>query len=322
MRRAGLPDQLDTDNGNEWRGAFDNYLQEEDIRREVSDARNKNARATLDSAIKSLRQQLARIQIAEHRRDWASLLQRAARAYNNTEHAGLIGRTPNEVHGDLDLQFNLRQKAADDIAYNTQLIENRGAGLMRAGAFRVEEPIRNKFERSFTPRFGDAIRQVQKVVGSTVYDSEGNAYPTRHVLPVKQGSANVNTHGMHGGSERIDRVRLQALEPYRQRIQDFVGHTGKTENEVTRFMKGLGMATLMHAGFNYRKALVLLGYNVGQGRGSSTALVTKQEVAHAAAAPHSVQAAAAAPPPVDIPPAAPAAILRRRIVGKRTPLAP
>jgi hypothetical protein len=39
---------------------------------------------------------------------------------------------------------------------------------------------------------------------------------------------------------------------------------GKAENEVTRYMKSIGMATLMNAGFNYRKTFVLLGYNVGQ----------------------------------------------------------
>ena len=87
-----------------------------------------------------------------------------------------------------------------------------------------------------------------------------------------------------------------------------MGADGKTENEVTRFMKTLGMATLMHAGFNYRKALVLLGFSVGQGRGSSTTLVKK--VADAAPAP----AAAPSEATRNGPP--------RRITGKRAPLTP
>ena len=48
VRRAGLPDRLDTDNGNEFKGQFNDYLIEEKIHHVVSDARNKNARATLD----------------------------------------------------------------------------------------------------------------------------------------------------------------------------------------------------------------------------------------------------------------------------------
>ena len=310
VRRAGLPDQIDTDNGNEFKGNFQEYLVDENIHHQVSDARNKNARATLDAAIKSLRQQLARIQLAEGRRNWASFLQKAAEAYNKTVHSSLIGRAPYQVYHDKDLQFDLRWKAAQDLQHNSGLIERRARQLERSGAFRDEEPHRNKFERSFTPRFGDEVHRVTQVHGGTVVDEQGRSFPTRHVQAVSAESAAVDTTGMHGGSERIDRVRLQALEPYRQRIDAFVGD-GKTENEVTRFMKSIGMATLMHAGFNYRKALVLLGYNVGQGRGSSTTLVTKV-----------VDAAVPADAPVPAVVAPPRAGPLRRITDKRAPLTP
>jgi hypothetical protein len=304
VRRAGLPDQLDTDNGNEWKGPFDEYLRDERIRRVVSDSRNKNARATLDSAIKSIRHQLARILLAEKRKDWASVLQRAIEAHNKTIHASLIGRAPYQVYWDKDLTFNLRKKAADDIAHNSKLIERRGQRLENVGAFRTEEVIKNKFERIFTPRFSDTTHRVQKVVGPMVYDEQGNAYPTRHVIPVDVGSTNVDTRNM-GGSERIDRVRLQSLEPYRKRIEDFVGQ-GKTENEVVRYMKSIGMTTLTNAGFNFRKMLVLLGYTVGQGRGSSTAIVKKvADTATVATAPTPAEAGRN---------------LRTRITGKRPPV--
>ena len=307
VRKSGLPDRLDTDNGHEFGGDFKDYLVDEDIHHVISDPRNKNARGTLDAAIKSLRQQLARIQLSEGRRDWASFLQKAADAYNKTVHSSLIGRAPYQVFSDKDLQFDLRWKAAQDLQHNSQLIERRAAQLERLGAFRDETLHKNKFERSFTPRFGDQVHKIQQVVGSTVIDDQGRSYPTRHVVPVSSESAPVDTSGMHGGSERIDRVRLLSLEPFRQRIEAFVGD-GKSENEVTRYMKTLGMATLMNAGFNFRRALVLLGHTVGQGRGSSTALVAK------AAAP----VAPAAPVIPDAPRNGPL----RRITAKRAPLTP
>lgn len=148
-------------------------------------------------------------------------------------------------------------------------------------------------------------------------DDQGQAFSTRHVQAVPATSEPVDTTGIYGGSERIDRVRLQSLEPYRQQISDFVGD-GKTENEVTRFMKSLGMASLMNAGFNYRNALVLLGYTTGQGRGSSTALVKKvADAAPVAAAPRNgppTRITGKRPP---LTPAEAAANLRRRITGKR-----
>jgi hypothetical protein len=54
-----------------------------------------------------------------------------------------------------------------------------------------------------------------------------------------------------------------------------VGSSGKTENEVVRYMKSIGMDVITNAGFNFRSMLILLGFSTGTGRGSSTHLVTK-----------------------------------------------
>jgi hypothetical protein len=308
VRRAGLPDQLDTDNGHEFKGQFQDYLEEENIHHQVADARSKNAMATLDAAIKSTKQQLARIQLAEHTRAWASELQRAVDAYNHTVHSGLIGRAPQNVYWDKVLQFDLRYKAAQDMAYNSDLVKRRAEQLQRLGAFRNELLQKNKFERSFTPRFGEAVHRVREVSGNMVIDEEGRQYPIRHVQPVSAASASVNTQGMHGGSERIDRVRLQALEPYKQRVEAFVGQEGKTENEVVRYMKSIGMDALTNAGFNFRNMLALLGFFTGAGRGSSTHLVTKL--------------GQLLPPPPPAAPAIPRDGPLRRIRAKRPPLTP
>ncbi|MBM3300223.1 MAG: transposase family protein [Deltaproteobacteria bacterium] len=306
VRRAGLPDVLDTDHGNEFTGAFKDYLQEERIRHNVSDVRNKNARATLDAAIKGIRQQIARISVAEDRRDWASFLTRAIEAHNTTEHSSLIGRAPYQIHWDDDAKFNLRYKAAEDLKHNSDLIERRGQRLQQEGGFRNEEPIKNKFERAFTPHFEGKVHPVSKVIGPTVYDEEGKPYPTRHVLPVERSSEAVNTTNIAGGSARIDRVRLEKLEPHRAAITAFVG-AGKTENEVVRYMKTLGMDQLTNAGFNFRSMLKLLGFSTGEGKGSSTAMVRNL---------------AAAPAPAAVAPAAVRAGPLRRITGKRAPLTP
>ena len=55
VRRAGIPENLDTDHGHEFKGRFQDYLVEENVQHDVADPRSKNARATLDAAIKRLR---------------------------------------------------------------------------------------------------------------------------------------------------------------------------------------------------------------------------------------------------------------------------
>ena len=104
---AGVPRELDTDDGAEFKGPFEAYLKEEQIQHSIADPRNKNARGMLDAAIRAFKQQLARIQVAEHTRDWASLVTRAATAYNDSEHSALIGRAPNDVSEDEYVHFFL-----------------------------------------------------------------------------------------------------------------------------------------------------------------------------------------------------------------------
>ena len=126
---------------------------------------------------------------------------------------------------------------------------------------------------------------------------------------MERSSEAVNTENLQGGSARIDRVRLEKLEPFRASITTFVGD-GKTENEVVRYMKSLGMDQLTNAGFNFRNMLKLLGFSTGEGRGSSTAMVRNLQAPAAPAAPVPV-----APVPVRSGPL-------RRITGKRAPLTP
>ena len=278
VRSSGVPRLLDTDDGAEFKTAFEEYLQEENIEHQIADPRNKNARGTLDSAIRSVKQILARLQVAEGTRDWASLVPRAVHAYNETEHGSLIGRNPNDIGTDDDAKFLLKERAAEGIQKNTQEIEDRGKRFDRIGGFRAELPNQGRgFERGFKPRYSDEVRPVREVVGGTII-SNGQAFSTRHALAVPVGSTATVAEDLRSGNPDLDNQRKEALEQYKASIAAFIGDNGKWEFEVAAHMKTLGMAAMMTRGLNYRKALLLLGFHV-----ASSTLVTKTPVAPAAA---------------------------------------
>ena len=295
---AGVPRELDTDDGAEFKGPFDAYLGEEHVAHTIADPRNKNARGMLDAAIRSFKQQIARIQVAENTRDWATLLPRAVKAYNNTEHSALIGGSPDDVSGDEDLKFLLTERAAENLQKNQANIEGRAAKLQRMGAFRSELPHKGRgFERNFKPRYADAVNPVDRVVGASVITADGRSYPTRHVLAVPAATEAVNTGAITGGNEQLDKLRLASLQPYKASIAAFVGVGPKWIHEITAHMKTIGVAPLIKNGMNYKKALILLGYHVDD-RGA-------------------VSPPAAAPLAAHVVPAAPAP--RMRINVKRAP---
>ena len=277
------PSELDTDQGPEFKGPFEEYLAEEHIAHTTTDLRNFNARGTLDAAIRSFKQQLTRIQVEEKTRDWASLVQRAIKAYNNLSHTGIMDAAPNEVSEDEDLQFLLKEKAAQGLQHNQSLALDRGAQLERRGAFREELPNKGRgFERNFRPRYGGEVHNVSRVAGTTVF-SEGKAYPTRHVLPVSAGSGNVDIEGLTGGSEQVNRARLESVKPFKEQLIAYLGEW-KWLHEMAEEMVRLGVPDLRRNGFGPKKALLLLGFQVAA-NGKVTRRRNAQEAAAALAAP-------------------------------------
>jgi len=307
------PKVLSTDQGWEFKGVFDDYLQATGIYHRLKDPRALNAQGTLDAAIRALRPMLARIQAAEETGDWASEVARAVSAYNRMEHAHLHGRAPNEVVGDQALQFALQKQAAEDLQHNSDLVAKRDSKLVNAGLFREELPAQ-KFRRGFHVKYGDKVHVVHNVFANHVVDEEGREFTTRHVLPVPGGSTDTNAGAASKAIAPADEKKKAALEPFKQRLADFLGDTGKFEHEVVTKMKELGMEPLMVHGLSYRRAMQLLGFTVhGNARGSGKQLVTRAPSQAAPAVPPP------APPPADPAPAAAAlaAPVRRRITGKQ-----
>ena len=257
VRSAGKPRELDTDQGAEFANEFQDYLDEEHIQHTMTDKRNKNARGTLDHAIKTVRQTLARLQLST-RKNWFELVSQAVHAWNENIHGNLIGRAPADIAGDPDAKFLLTEKAAEGLQINQQHIQKRGAALEREGAFRDELPATKRGqERSFKPKYSDEVHRVDKVVGGTVFSGD-KPFSTRHVAPVPLASAPVNAAPLRAGNVQQDRAQLAALEPFRAAIKNFVSD-GKWLHDVAAHMRGLGIVL---RGINFKKALQLLGYKV------------------------------------------------------------
>ena len=239
--------------------------------------------APIDRVIGTLKRSIFRRVAADGNKNWATDLQKTVDGYNATIHSALVGRTPEEVSDDKELQFQLRRANSEAMVHNTAVILHRDQKLQDKGAFRVHEPSRS-FARSYQARYSDKVHAIAEVKDGRVKDSEGNVYKSRYVLPVPAGSANAaNTEEMKGGSAQTDRLRLEALKPFKERLVEYIG-TGKWIHEMAEKMKELGMTGLMKNGLNYKKALLLLGFEIGE-RGKVTYKKSPAESAAALRAP-------------------------------------
>ena len=257
----GKPRELDTDDGAEFKRVFDDYLAQEGIQHTIADKRNKDARGTLDYAIRTVRQTIARLQLSSGR-EWSGLVSQAVHAWNENIHSALIGRAPEDIGEDDDAKFLLTEKAAAGIQHNQKEIEARGKKLEQAGGFRDELPrLGRGRERAFKPKWSDKVHPVDDVVGGTVF-SGAESYPTRHALAVPRASADVNTKALGAGNTQMDRLRLEKLQPYKDAIKNFVGAERWLGDVANHMRVALGMGAVLSNGLLPKKALQLLGYRV------------------------------------------------------------
>ena len=179
------------------------------------DVRDLNALGTLDSAIRNIKEQLARIMASENVRSWHTILPRAIRAFNESTHSSLHGHAPSEVEEDRVLRFFLRGQAK-----NESIIQKRAARLERLKGFRDELVPEKHMKRGNEPRWSDEVRRVGRVEGGTVVTPDGQSFPTRHVLAVPANTAPISTEGLRGGAG-ADK-RREELEPFRAQLEALV----------------------------------------------------------------------------------------------------
>ena len=135
MSTAGRPAELTTDGGLEWTGAFAQLIRGTGIPHRIKPVGSAsiNDMATLDAAIRNLREALGRSGVGA---SWPRELPAIVQALNKRPNSGTLDHSPASVPGNDELQFTLQQWAARDIvtsAQNTQKLED---GLLAAGAAR------------------------------------------------------------------------------------------------------------------------------------------------------------------------------------------
>ena len=233
------PKELSTDQGAEFNSPpFPQLLKDRNIAHRIKNPQDRNAIATLDRAIQSLKTALA-----QEEDNWAKSLEKVVRGQNAAPHGHLYGSAPKDVKENKVLQFRLMEQGIDDRKHNVEINQKRAKQLERDGAYRVEEPI-SKFERSFKPRFSDKVHQVDRIEGGRVVDEEGQSHPIKFVRGVPAGSAATEPRDrfVRRGSAQVENRRQVILRKFADKIATEIRKAGGTLElwRVGTFLRQVG----------------------------------------------------------------------------------
>ena len=225
------------DNGPEFGKAWKTMLERRGIEADVKDPSDKQAIATLDRAIATLKRALTR-RVAAGGQNWASELEKAVRGLNSSSHSALQGEEPRDVATNDDLRFSLKKEAAEEAAENAELIQARQKALEEAGAYRVHQPPAGGLrQRADKPSWSE-IRYVKDFPSpGVVRDTEGRETLTKLTRPVSAATNEVELpRYATRGSAQVDAARKRALAPYADRLKTIV-RNGSTLSAASAAMK-------------------------------------------------------------------------------------
>ena len=233
------PKELSTDQGAEFNNPpFPQLLKDRNIAHRVKIPKDRNAIATLDRAIQSLKTALS-----QEDGPWAKKLEKVVRGQNAAPHGHLYGSAPKDVNENKVLQFRLKEQGIDDRDHNIEINQKRAKQLEKDGAYRIEEPV-GKFERSFKPRFSDKVHQVDRIEGGRVVDEEGKSHPMKFVRAVPAGSAPTEPRDrfVRRGSAQVENRRQVILRKFADKVATEIRKAGGTLElwKVGTFLKQVG----------------------------------------------------------------------------------
>ena len=130
------PTVLTTDEDTVFMGShFQAMLRRNDIVHVLK--RSRDALATIDRLIGTVRRALAVGVRGGGAESWAERVQQVIAGYNKSPHRKLFGETPPETEHERSTIYDLRYQAAKDMEHNTDLIDKRKAKLQKARGFRI-----------------------------------------------------------------------------------------------------------------------------------------------------------------------------------------
>ena len=224
LTRMDKPTTISTDMGNEFKTAFNSFLESENIVHRYKDPKQLNSLAVLDAAISKVKKQLFQRMTRQNSTQWHTLVSKAQDAYNESV-INSIGGAPNDFEGDSEqaktLQFQREQDAARALEHNDAMLKKKAEQLTSTAAFREMAP-REQWQRAYKPKWESAIQGVKEIKAGQVESTDGKISALASVQPVPADTERRDAPDFRGRGLRDERLRT-TLRRYALDLHDALG---------------------------------------------------------------------------------------------------
>ena len=214
---------ISTDRGNEFTGPAANVMENLGFTHRTKDPQDLNALSLVDRVIQTLKRRLAQSLAAKGKSaPWPSRVAQVVAQYNATYHPAIRDEPEDfnkATHG--VKRFLALQDNAEKGVHNQKLLEKRVAKLETEGAYRTPVAAPKAFRRGFYATYSNDVKEVQRIRGSQVTDTQGQTTDVKRILtvPVFSGTA---ADSLRPNNPRVSRQKDILVTPMMSTLYAFL----------------------------------------------------------------------------------------------------
>jgi hypothetical protein len=202
------------DDGGEFKGQFDSFIEGEKILSIENKHGSHNALGIIDRFSRTLKTMIAKYMTAKNTNKWIDALPRMMKIYNDTPHNGIKKIKPN----DADSGKNLLEIST--LNFEKQ-IDNNQKIKAKVDKLHVGDKVRIKIEKgTFTKgyeiTYSKEVYVIEKIVGTEVVLDDGKEYPLDRIQKVFEGATDIKATKR----DKIEKVAMAKRKIAKEGIDD------------------------------------------------------------------------------------------------------
>ena len=174
-----------TDSGNEYKGVFETYLNEEEIIHFTTSVGNHATLGIVDRACRSLRSEIEKHFVGKDTTNWVDSLQRIVTGYNNNDNRGIMNLKPKNIENNPENTETLLEMNEEKNEINKNIQKTIVKPEFKAGDYVRKKLAKSVLSKGFSQQYGSKVYKIASVENEFVVElTTGEIYEQSKLLLV------------------------------------------------------------------------------------------------------------------------------------------
>jgi hypothetical protein len=180
------PKMVVHDDGSEYKGVFQKYLEDNDIANYSINSRNHSTFGVVDRFARTIKEKIEKHFTANNTVNWVNQLNNVINAYNSTPQSGIADIAPNNAENEHDLISSINfWKAAEN---NDKTAKAKPKKTFKVGDIVRYKINKSQFAKGYAATYSKKVHVVEEVEGNAITLDNNKIYDASELLKVPYGS--------------------------------------------------------------------------------------------------------------------------------------